>query len=110
MVGLGRGSTAMRGGLVAFVIAAALGACAGRAEDADDVDTSACVSYCERRQQRGCNELGSIENCRLACGLLLTEAPPCGPASKKLLDCRLAQPDICRGCMSEQSQASAACM
>ena len=82
--------------------------CAGQKEE-QEPSTDACVPYCERRQQAGCNELGGIANCKLACGLLVSDPSECGAASKALLDCRLAQPNICRGCSAEQERVNALC-
>jgi hypothetical protein len=93
-------------GATIFVVAS----CAGKKEGDDgDVSTEECVPYCERRQAGNCNELGNVDSCKLACGLLLTDGTPCGAASKVLLDCRLAQPDICRGCSAQTERANDAC-
>jgi hypothetical protein len=82
--------------------------CAGQKEEGR-APTDDCVPYCEKRDEAGCNELGSVENCKFACGLLVTDPSDCGAASKALLDCRLAQPNICRGCNAEQQRANDAC-
>jgi hypothetical protein len=92
-----------------MLASSALGAFSCAGEKQESADTDSCVPYCEQRHAAGCNELGTIENCRLACGLLLTEPGPCGSASQALLDCRMEQPNICRGCSAEQNQASQAC-
>ena len=89
----------------------AVASCAGKQEgEGGDMSTDECVPYCERRQAGDCNELGNVDSCKLACGLLLTEGTPCSVASRALLDCRLDLPDICRGCSTQVERANAACM